>query len=301
MRRQRRSGFTLIELLVVIAIIAILAAILFPVFAKAREKARQTSCLSNMKQLGLAGLQYVQDYDEQWQSTDNWGQGWAELWWPYVKSTGAYTCMDDTAQAPGAWAPDQISYAINQNIVNPTHVGNPTQPLVLGSMAAPSSTVLLYEAQKTYVTYFGPNNPLNIPTGGGGNYTRFFNGQGDAWAGFCDSYAQFGPCDFSEAGDGSNNGFEPPVEIDRHLQMDGTGPGGFHWSGWTNFLAADGHVKFLDGSYANVGGVVSVGSVPVPRGCVGAACNYAPPVAPVGQNSLNANGHNYVMSFDPFP
>ena len=59
-----RRGFTLIELLVVIAIIAILAAILFPVFAKAREKARQSSCLSNLKQLGLAALSYAQDYDE---------------------------------------------------------------------------------------------------------------------------------------------------------------------------------------------------------------------------------------------
>jgi prepilin-type N-terminal cleavage/methylation domain-containing protein/prepilin-type processing-associated H-X9-DG protein len=61
---MRKSGFTLIELLVVIAIIAILAAILFPVFAKAREKARQSSCLSNMKQIGLAWMQYCQDYDE---------------------------------------------------------------------------------------------------------------------------------------------------------------------------------------------------------------------------------------------
>ncbi|MEN6304741.1 MAG: prepilin-type N-terminal cleavage/methylation domain-containing protein, partial [Armatimonadia bacterium] len=61
---MKRRGFTLIELLVVIAIIAILAAILFPVFAKAREKARQSSCLSNMKQMGLACLQYAQDYDE---------------------------------------------------------------------------------------------------------------------------------------------------------------------------------------------------------------------------------------------
>ncbi len=61
---MRRKGFTLIELLVVIAIIAILAAILFPVFARAREKARQTSCLSNLKQLSLGVLMYAQDYDE---------------------------------------------------------------------------------------------------------------------------------------------------------------------------------------------------------------------------------------------
>src|SRR5689334_4870314 len=61
---SKNKGFTLIELLVVIAIIAILAAILFPVFAQAREKARQTSCLSNEKQLGTAFLMYVQDYDE---------------------------------------------------------------------------------------------------------------------------------------------------------------------------------------------------------------------------------------------
>lgn len=61
---KRRTGFTLIELLVVIAIIAVWAAILFPVFAKAREKARQITCLSNMKELGLASQMYLQDYDE---------------------------------------------------------------------------------------------------------------------------------------------------------------------------------------------------------------------------------------------
>src|SRR6266516_4053330 len=65
-RLRRRHGYTLIELLVVIAIIAILAAILFPVFAQARDKARQTSCLSNMKQISLGWTMYMQDYDETW-------------------------------------------------------------------------------------------------------------------------------------------------------------------------------------------------------------------------------------------
>ena len=93
-----RKGFTLIELLVVIAIIAILAAILFPVFAKAREKARQTSCLNNVKQLSLAILQYTQDYDEGFPNIYQWNSSSGPYWGiiqdldPYVKNSQVHNC-----------------------------------------------------------------------------------------------------------------------------------------------------------------------------------------------------------------
>src|SRR5436309_3953243 len=98
---RRHRGFTLIELLVVIAIIAILAAILFPVFAQARDKARQTSCLSNIKQLGMALIQYVQDYDEVLPHhaadyadfmSPAAGPNWARSIQPYARSTGILAC-----------------------------------------------------------------------------------------------------------------------------------------------------------------------------------------------------------------
>jgi prepilin-type N-terminal cleavage/methylation domain-containing protein/prepilin-type processing-associated H-X9-DG protein len=95
--RPNNSGFTLIELLVVIAIIAILAAILFPVFAKAREKARQISCTSNEKQIDLGLLQYTQDYDEVFPMTNVPAnvECWAQQIFPYVKSVGVLECPDN--------------------------------------------------------------------------------------------------------------------------------------------------------------------------------------------------------------
>ncbi|MDX1933659.1 MAG: prepilin-type N-terminal cleavage/methylation domain-containing protein [Capsulimonadales bacterium] len=112
--RGARRGFTLIELLVVIAIIAILAAILFPVFAQAREKARQTSCLSNMKQLGLAVRMYVQDYDETFSpirvalaTATNFPNvpadsvlTWRNVVQPYVKNTGIFSCPSNPNSRP---------------------------------------------------------------------------------------------------------------------------------------------------------------------------------------------------------
>ena len=107
-RRTLRRGFTLIELLVVIAIIAILAAILFPVFAQARDAARQTACLSNCKQLGTGLMMYAQDYDENYPSFSYattpgglkygprwaaWGfSNWVDALMPYVKNTKILSC-----------------------------------------------------------------------------------------------------------------------------------------------------------------------------------------------------------------
>jgi prepilin-type N-terminal cleavage/methylation domain-containing protein/prepilin-type processing-associated H-X9-DG protein len=97
-----RHGFTLIELLVVIAIIAILAAILFPVFAKAREKARQSSCLSNLKQIALAALSYAQDYDERTVMFAQQSSGiYYDFHWPlepYMKSAQLWDCPSNSAK-----------------------------------------------------------------------------------------------------------------------------------------------------------------------------------------------------------
>ncbi|MHB8996304.1 MAG: DUF1559 family PulG-like putative transporter [Armatimonadota bacterium] len=141
-----RRGFTLIELLVVIAIIAILAAILFPVFAKAREKARQSSCLSNIKQISLGMLQYAQDYDEvMLRATTKWGAGtndyysWMWVLQPYIKNTQIMTCPSATASGwNGANNTTQnTGYGLLISIAG---------SYALGSLKTPASTVMLADA-----------------------------------------------------------------------------------------------------------------------------------------------------------
>jgi prepilin-type N-terminal cleavage/methylation domain-containing protein/prepilin-type processing-associated H-X9-DG protein len=149
-------AFTLIELLVVIAIIAILAAILFPVFAKAREKARSTSCASNLKQLGLGYVQYTQDFDEVSPfvacSPGN-PVDWGGDLLPYVKSAGIFKCPDDMRGNL------QISYGQNNNFGG----------LLTSNISSPAITIMMMDAGNT-------NNPTNM------NSDNSINGQvGRVW------------------------------------------------------------------------------------------------------------------------
>lgn len=161
---MKTKAFTLIELLVVIAIIAILAAILFPVFAKAREKARQSSCASNMRQLDLAFIQYTQDNDEVlpgagdtnfqnqyggWVNIITWGYGVPAKFdvkngciYPYVKNTGIFVCPDDSVGALSG-----LSYAINScvvtdgsSLIHAVHFGK-----ALAAFDSPSNYMLMGE------------------------------------------------------------------------------------------------------------------------------------------------------------
>jgi prepilin-type N-terminal cleavage/methylation domain-containing protein len=187
--QSSKKAFTLIELLVVIAIIAILAAILFPVFAQAREKARAISCISNEKQMGTALVMYSQDYDEMFATgfgSTNWTGNdiWVQIIQPYVKNVNVFVCPDDAKGGPftggSSWEGWGVSYAANSyydpnwtngfRLLGPMGVANNGSWLAgsANSQAAisrPSETVLVAEKHNDQTTYWGGNASNFSPNG----------------------------------------------------------------------------------------------------------------------------------------
>ena len=159
--KRRSEGFTLIELLVVIAIIAILAAILFPVFARARENARKTTCLSNLKQIGASVQMYIQDYDEMmpigcsyWYAPGGGGaasrtdpQIWSDLLQPYSKNTRLFVCPSDSVPAQTTpWGSRDLSYCANMCYEQFNF-------LALASLSQPAAYVFAWDSD-TYFSYW---------------------------------------------------------------------------------------------------------------------------------------------------
>lgn len=173
----RSAGFTLIELIVVITIIAILAAILFPVFAQAREKARQTTCLSNEKQMGTAMLMYVQDFDESFPMLQYYDENglpviWSSAIYPYVKNGDSSNVVNGTTYRyglGGVWscpsfpsaqtAQYGISHVISRNGAGTWEANNTAnfsiKTIGLADIDAPAEKMMILEKGEAYVTPAG--------------------------------------------------------------------------------------------------------------------------------------------------
>jgi len=249
-----KLGFTLIELLVVIAIIAILAAILFPVFATAREKGRQTSCASNMHQLSLGILQYVQDHDStppcgtnfqfgtQTPIVNGVGEGWAAQIYPYVKATGVYTCPDDHITSGGTGT--VVSYAFNQNLDDFQQYPN-GQPggtvyssniATTANLQSASKTIQLTEVEGVVVNGIASYGDSVSPVGNGNPIASYAGGVGAIY--FCT-----GPL----GDEGANI-----VSGSQNTRVDSTFPYGRHSNG-ANYTFWDGHTKYLKGANVSYG------------------------------------------------
>ena len=293
--KQLLKGFTLIELLVVIAIIAILAAILFPVFAKAREKARQISCASNERQMGLGLLQYAQDNDEALPlGGGNIGRGWASRIYPYVKSTGVYKCPDDptasaTNRAGFAETDYPVSYMLNIDLVN-VRAGKPN---TLAAMSAPASTVLFCESEGAQVDVTDPtHDDPQLP-----GYPATLSNQG-IWGSPVANGGDCGGCggwmDWSNGS--SPNGHPLYVTGDPTLNPPTMGlpprqsPAWFkispHDAG-SEVALADGHVKYIRGSQISPGN--NANNPTDAQDCNG-ACN---------GNAAGTSGLNYPQNNPP--
>ena len=209
-RRSHLKGFTLIELLIVIAIIALLAAILFPVFARVRENARRATCQSNLKQIGLGVLQYVQDYDEVMPRIDDDQSPpyWTDNIFPYVKSYQVYKCPSDSRQfTPG---PNSQASSISANALGRQNTSNLTHPWTSRTWTGSNSFILRLLPQIRFAS------------------TTLLAADGNDYAWSCNNIANTTCGAFSV-----NSAVEPPTFGEwsgRHL-------------GTINTLWVDGHVK----------------------------------------------------------
>src|SRR5438552_8282782 len=235
---MRRSGFTLIELLVVTAIIAILAAILFPVFAQAREKARQATCLSNLKQLGTAQMMYTQDYDETYpkayHGTPQGDVGWYLLIQPYAKNTSIFRCPSDRnpmkigqflSGALRKQTPDfGVSIIANYDVMPPTDL----QSTRVADIDAPAQLISLVDmreigAWKGWTGYWGVM-PFHKDSPYGHYGRELLTGP-----------EVLNALDAAEAGNappGQGEKFGPRVGTRRH-------------NGGENYIFADGHARWM--------------------------------------------------------
>jgi prepilin-type N-terminal cleavage/methylation domain-containing protein/prepilin-type processing-associated H-X9-DG protein len=184
LQHKPRRAFTLIELLIVIAIIAILAAILFPVFARARENARRASCQSNLKQIGLASMQYSQDYDERFVPASACGDAnppcnvdirWPQLLDPYTKNKQIYKCPSTTFtwdDNPGWTNSGYVPYGINFNVFGYRSRTVPTSLIEMPSETLAFADVYAPNASAPYNNPLGARHVYYVTPPGGG-----FDGQ----------------------------------------------------------------------------------------------------------------------------